>query len=49
MVTYICVHKLVNQLSSGLISLLLNRAVPDIRFVFASGPNNGPNGYSVFG
>ena len=25
------------------------RAVPNIRFVFASEPNSGPNNYSVFG
>ena len=26
-----------------------SRAVPNIRFVFASGPNSGMNSYSVFG
>jgi len=29
-------------------SLHVFRAAPNIRFVFASGPNNGPNSYSVF-
>src|SRR6218665_1468842 len=28
---------------------IIFRAVPNIRFVFASGPNSGMNGYSVFG
>ena len=32
------------------INICINtRAVPNIRFVFASGPNSGPNNYSVFG
>jgi len=29
--------------------MLITRAVPNIRFVFTSGPNNGPHSYSVFG
>src|SRR6218665_202200 len=29
--------------------LVVTRAVPNIRFVFASGPNSGMNSYSVFG
>jgi len=27
----------------------MSKTVPNIRFAFTSGPNSGPNSYSVFG
>src|SRR6218665_525016 len=46
---YACFTILSEVLSEFLFSYAFDRAVPNIRFVFASGPNSGMNSYSVFG
>ena len=43
MTTEVLINVIINYI------VVVIRAVPNIRFVFASGPNSGPNSYSVFG
>ena len=43
------VESVVSLSFTVIIIIVVIRAVPNIRFVFASGPNSGMNSYSVFG
>ena len=44
-----CKFKVARLFTNYVYIKIQSRAVPNIRFVFASGPNSGPNNYSVFG